>query len=63
MDITRNWRLKTHRNQLLATRDPQTGAVTLPQQTASTVRDQAQRRSAPSVVAPQAEIDLAEAAR
>ncbi|MBP8972332.1 MAG: hypothetical protein KBH93_00540 [Anaerolineae bacterium] len=35
MDITRNWRLKTSRSQLLATRCPQTGAVMLPQQTAS----------------------------
>ncbi|MCL4239007.1 MAG: hypothetical protein KJ047_12240 [Anaerolineae bacterium] len=34
MDITRNWRLKTSRSQLLATRCPQTGAVMLPQQTA-----------------------------
>jgi len=33
MDITRNWRLKTSRSQLMATRDPQTGAVMLPQQT------------------------------
>lgn len=33
MDITRNWRLKTTRSQLLAARDPQTGAVILPQQT------------------------------
>ncbi len=33
MDITRNWRLKTSRSQLMATRDPQTGAVILPGQT------------------------------
>ena len=32
MDITRNWRLKASRSQLLATRCPQTGAVMLPQQ-------------------------------
>lgn len=31
MDITRNWRLKTSRSQLLATRCPATGAVVLPQ--------------------------------
>jgi len=35
MDITRNWRLKASRSQLLATRCPQTGAVMLPQQTSS----------------------------
>ena len=33
MDITRNWRLKASRSQLLATRCPQTGAVMLPKQT------------------------------
>ncbi len=37
MDITRNWRLKTTRSRLLATRDPYTGAVMLPQHTASAV--------------------------
>ena len=37
MDITRNWRLKTTRSRLLATRDPETGAVMLPQHTASAV--------------------------
>ncbi len=31
MDITRNWRLKMSRSQLLATRCPETGAVLLPQ--------------------------------
>ena len=31
MDITRNWRLKTSRSQLLATRRPN-GAIALPQQ-------------------------------
>jgi uncharacterized OB-fold protein len=35
MDITRNWRLKISRSQLLATRCPHTGAVMLPQQTPS----------------------------
>jgi hypothetical protein len=35
MDITRNWRLKTNRSQLLATRCPTTGEVRLPQQTAA----------------------------
>jgi uncharacterized OB-fold protein len=35
MDITRNWRLKTNRSYLLATRCPTTGEVRLPQQTAS----------------------------
>ena len=43
MDITRNWRLKTSRSQLLATRCPETGAVMLPQQTSPAV----QRESAP----------------
>ncbi len=38
MDITRNWRLKTSRSQLLATRCPETGAVMLPQQTGSALR-------------------------
>jgi hypothetical protein len=33
MDITRNWRLKMTRSQLLAARCPTTGAVILPQQT------------------------------
>ena len=37
MDITRNWRLKSTRSRLLATRDPYTGAVMLPQHTASAV--------------------------
>lgn len=32
MDITRNWRLKTSRSQLLATRCPVTGEVMLPGQ-------------------------------
>jgi uncharacterized OB-fold protein len=32
MDITRNWRLKTSRSQLMATRCPATGEVILPQQ-------------------------------
>jgi len=32
MDITRNWRLKSSRSHLLATRCPTTGAVILPQQ-------------------------------
>ena len=35
MDITRNWRLKTNRSQLLATRCPTTGEVRLPQQSAA----------------------------
>lgn len=35
MDITRNWRLKSTRSQLLATRCPVTGDVRLPQQTVS----------------------------
>ncbi len=39
MDITRNWRLKISRSQLLATRCPHTGAVMLPQQTPSATRN------------------------
>ena len=39
MDITRNWRLKTNRSQLLATRCPTTGEIRLPQQTASLAED------------------------
>ncbi len=39
MDITRNWRLKINRSQLLATRCPHTGAVMLPQQTPSATRN------------------------
>jgi len=39
MDITRNWRLKSTRSQLLATRCPTTGEVRLPQQTASLAVD------------------------
>lgn len=35
MDITRNWRLKMSRRELLATRNPETGQVMLPQQTQS----------------------------
>ncbi len=35
MDITRNWRLKMSRRELLATRNPETGAIMLPQQTQS----------------------------
>lgn len=38
MDITRNWRLKLSRRELLATRHPETGAIMLPQQTHSTTR-------------------------
>jgi hypothetical protein len=39
MDITRNWRLKTNRCQLFATRCPTTGEIRLPQQTASLSED------------------------
>lgn len=39
MDITRNWRLKTNRSHLLATRCPTTGEVRLPQQTVSLAED------------------------
>lgn len=38
MDITRNWRLKLSRRELLATRHPETGAIMLPQQTQSATK-------------------------
>jgi len=47
MDITRNWRLKISRSQLLATRCPHTGAVMLPQQTGSAVRQMVTRYEFP----------------
>ncbi|MBN1563328.1 MAG: hypothetical protein JXA10_05785 [Anaerolineae bacterium] len=39
MDITRNWRLKTSRSQLIATRCPVTGVVILPQQNGSAAKE------------------------
>lgn len=39
MDITRNWRLKTSRSHLVATRCPETGAVILPQQNGAAAQD------------------------
>ena len=39
MDITRNWRLKTSRSQLIATRCPETGAVILPQQNGAAAKN------------------------
>jgi hypothetical protein len=65
MDITRNWRLKNSRSQLLATRCPVTGEVMLPQQGASvaqpvelyTFETEAQTRLT------EADIDYAKAAR
>jgi hypothetical protein len=35
MDITRNWRLKMARSQLLGVRSPTTGTIILPHQTGS----------------------------
>lgn len=40
MDITRNWRLKGARSEILATRCPVTGEVLIPQSTPSNTRDQ-----------------------
>lgn len=40
MDITRNWRLKLSRRELLATRNPETGTVMLAQQTQSAAQPQ-----------------------
>lgn len=39
MDITRNWRLKMNRSQLIATYCPETGAVILPQQNGAVAPD------------------------
>ncbi len=39
MDITRNWRLKTSRSQLLATRCPVTGEVLLPGKNSASASD------------------------
>lgn len=39
MDITRTWRLKQSRSQLIATRCPETGAVILPQQNGAVAQD------------------------
>ena len=67
MDITRNWRLKTSRSQLLATRCPATGAILLPQQTGSTTRTDGEIyvfETEPRLsVASQGELDYARAAR
>lgn len=43
MDITRNWRLKTSRSQLLATRNPVSGAVMLPGQNRTAAEFQPER--------------------
>lgn len=40
MDITRNWRLKLSRRELLATRNPATGTVMVAQQTPSAIQPQ-----------------------
>ncbi len=63
MDITRNWRLKTSRSQLLATRDPQTGVVVLAQQTgiASTQQHEVYTFETPRMA--DVETDYAKAAR
>ena len=65
MDITRNWRLKTSRSQLLATRCPETGAVLLPQQTGTITNGASQVYvfDLEMATAPQAEADYAQAAR
>jgi len=67
MDITRNWRLKTSRSQLLATRCPATGAVLLPQQTGSTTRTDGEtyvfETQPRSSIEREAELDYARAAR
>jgi hypothetical protein len=39
MDITRNWRLKTTRTQLLATRCPVTGEILLPKHSGAPAQD------------------------
>ncbi|NDJ79145.1 MAG: hypothetical protein GYB65_23085 [Chloroflexi bacterium] len=64
MDITRNWRLKTSRSQLLATRCPATGDLLLPGTGAA--NSTAERYTFETVeqpVAYAAETDYAKAAR
>jgi hypothetical protein len=64
MDITRNWRLKTSRSKLLATRCPESGAVLLPQQTGTTNgATRVYMFDVETATAPQAEVDYAQAAR
>ncbi len=67
MDITRNWRLKTSRSQLLAARDPQTGEVVLPQQTMARAPEVAlytfETAGQPHLAEAEAEADYARAAR
>jgi uncharacterized OB-fold protein len=75
MDITRNWRLKTSRSHLLASRCPETGAVILPQQTATALAahsevytfDVTATEATPTAImtsrAPQESLDYVQAAR
>jgi hypothetical protein len=66
MDITRNWRLKTSRSQLIATRCPITGEIVLPQQNGVAALD-AERYSfeveAPQPAILEGQVDYARAAR
>lgn len=67
MDITRNWRLKISRSQLLATRCPHTGAVMLPQQNSPATRQNITRYEFPiedmPVVLNEDTVDYVRAAR
>ncbi|MBN1202804.1 MAG: hypothetical protein JXJ20_13210 [Anaerolineae bacterium] len=70
MDITRNWRLKMSRSQLLAARCPDSGAVILPQQTSLATRAaqaddvyQFDVEAGARLRAPEDESDFARAAR
>jgi uncharacterized OB-fold protein len=63
MDITRNWRLKTSRSQLLATRCPETGAVMLPQQTVARSRNGVYTFKQTNEQTAEVEVDYTRAAR
>jgi hypothetical protein len=63
MDITRNWRLKISRSHLLAARNPETGAILLPHQTAQQTQDEVYTFAVEAVRSDEAEIGLARAAR
>ena len=66
MDITRNWRLKISRSHLLAARNPETGAILLPQQTGSAAQraqDEVYTFAAEVVRSDESEVGLARAAR
>ncbi len=63
MDITRNWRLKISRSHLLAARNPETGAILLPHQSAQRAQDEVYTFAVEAERSDEAEIGLARAAR